>query len=212
MAVSEIIFVLAKGLLVTFQIALGAWVVAVLLGLLLCLARDMGSRPLRWLVNALIALFRSVPQLVLIYLFYFGSGAIGLHIPGIVAAIFALGITESAFHAEYYRGALMVVSPNQREAGKSLGLSGLKTFRLIVLPQAIPYALAPMLNSFISLAKLATLAAAVGSPEVLYSGQSLMQLTGQVTLVISLVIVIYIVFSVPLSRLVRRLEERIEVA
>ena len=66
-----------------------------------------------------------------------------------------------------------------------------------------------LLNSFISLLKLATLAAAVGSPEILYRSQSVMQTTGQMGLVIGIVISLYIGVTVPLSRAVRALERQI---
>lgn len=207
---SEIVLALLKGLAVTLQIAVGAWVLSVVLGIILGILTDMGARPVQWFVCVLVTLLRSIPQLVLLYLLYFGVGSLGLNVPAVVAAIVALGMTESAFASEYYRAALMTVPPDQREAGKSLGFSPIKVFVLIVLPQAVPYALAPLLNSFISLAKLATLAAAVGSPEILYTGQSMIQLTGEITLIILLIIAIYIAFSVPLSRVVRRLDARIE--
>lgn len=209
MSATEIIVALLKGLGVTLEIAIGAWLLSVALGIVLGVMEDMGSAPLRWLARILVTLLRSMPQLVMLYLLYFGIGAWGLDIPGVVAAIAALGVTESAFAAEYYRAALMTVSPNQREAGTSIGLTPLKVFRLVVLPQALPYAMAPLLNSFISLLKLATLAAAVGSPEILYRGQSLMQLTGEMGLVIALIIAVYIAISVPLSRLAGRLEAKI---
>ena len=207
---SEIVLALLKGLAVTLQIAVGAWVLSVVLGIILGILTDMGARPVQWFVRVLVTLLRSIPQLVLLYLLYFGVGSLGLNVPAVVAAIVALGMTESAFASEYYRAALMTVPPDQREAGKSLGFSPIKVFVLIVLPQAVPYALAPLLNSFISLAKLATLEAAVGSPEILYTGQSMIQLTGEITLIILLIIAIYIAFSVPLSRVVRRLDARIE--
>ncbi|MGE0239751.1 MAG: amino acid ABC transporter permease [Parvibaculaceae bacterium] len=209
MSAGEIVMTLLKGLGVTLEIAVGAWILSVVLGIVLGAMEDMGSTALRWLARILVTLLRSMPQLVMLYLLYFGIGAWGLDVPGVVAAILALGITESAFAAEYYRAALMTVPPTQREAGTSLGLTPLRVFRLVVLPQALPYAMAPLLNSFISLLKLATLAAAVGSPEILYRGQSLMQLTGQMGFITALIIAVYIAISVPLSRLAGRLEAKV---
>ena len=76
--------------------------------------------------------------------------------------------------------------------------------RHIVLPQAMLYMIAPLLNSFLSLIKTATLASAIGLPEILYHSQNEIQTTGEVTRVIVVVIVIYAVVCMPLIRLTAR--------
>jgi ABC-type amino acid transport system permease subunit len=125
-----------------------------------------------------------------------------------VAAIVTLGVTESAFTAEYYRAGFMTVPDSQREAGQSLGLSALGVFRLIVIPQTIPFVMPPLLNAFVGLLKTATLAAAVGAPEVLYRGQNDMTRTGLIVPIVIAIIGLYMLVTIPLTRAVARLERR----
>jgi His/Glu/Gln/Arg/opine family amino acid ABC transporter permease subunit len=205
---ADIFYDLLRGGVVTVKIAIGAWVVAAGIGLLLAVLRDLGGAASRAFVVSLITALRSLPQLVVLYLVYFGVGALGVNVDSLVAAIVTLGVTESAFTAEYYRAGFMTVPDSQREAGQSLGLSALGVFRLIVIPQTIPFVMPPLLNAFVGLLKTATLAAAVGAPEVLYRGQNDMTRTGLIVPIVIVIIGLYVLVTIPLTRAVARLERR----
>src|SRR5689334_8064426 len=103
MSASDIALVLLRGAGVTLEISVGAWILSASVGLCLAIAVDLGSKPVKACVIGLILVLRALPQLVVLYLFYFGLGALGLNIPSVGAAILALGLTDSAFMAEYYR-------------------------------------------------------------------------------------------------------------
>jgi His/Glu/Gln/Arg/opine family amino acid ABC transporter permease subunit len=191
---------------VTLQVSAGAWVVGSVLGLFFATVRHLGGRWVSWLVIAFIAVGRAIPQLVVLYLVYFGLPEIGINFSSIVAAILGLGVTESAFTSEYFRAGIATVADTQREAGESLGLGRIKIFGIIILPQVFVVTLPALVNSFVGLLKLATLASAVGAPEVLYRGQLQMNQTGNVTTVAAVVIGLYVIVTLPGIRLVRRLE------
>ena len=205
----QLLLLLLQGGLVTLQIAIGAWVVSVVLELVIALSRDKGGPFVGVPITVLVAFLRSVPQLVVLYLFYFGLGAIGIQIPSLLAAILAIGITEASFTAEYFRAGFMTVPDTQRDAGMSIGLSSLGVMRRVVIPQTIPYLVPPLLNSFVGLLKTATLASAVGAPEILYQGQLVMTQTGEIAQIAALVIALYLLVTLPLTRTVRRLESRV---
>ncbi len=207
--VSEILADLARGGIVTLQIAFGAWLVSAVFGLLLAGLRELDWKAVMLPLSPLMLSLRSAPQLVVLYLIYFGLGALGLEINSVVAAIAALGITDAAFTAEYYRAGFITVPWTQREAGMSLGLSRLGVLRRVVLPQVVPFIVPPLLNSFVGMLKTATLAAAVGAPEILYRGQNDMNRTGRIALVMVMVIGFYVVVTMPLTRLVGHLEHRV---
>ena len=200
---------LLRGGVVTLQIAGGAWAVSAVLGLALAVLQDLGLAPVKVLQSTLVIGLRSIPQLVLLYLLYFGLGAVGIQVNSILAAILALGIADAAFSAEYYRAGFMTVPWTQREAGFSLGLSPLGVMMRVVVPQTIPFVVPPLLNSFVGLLKTATLAAAVGAPEILYRGQNAMSRTGQIMAVMTVIIVLYVVATMPLTRAVAVLERRV---
>jgi His/Glu/Gln/Arg/opine family amino acid ABC transporter permease subunit len=206
---TEILLDLAEGGLVTLEIASGAWLLSAAIGLVLAIVRDLGADWVQELLAAVVLVLRSVPQLVILYLVYFGLGAIGIEIDSLLAAILALGVTDAAFTAEYYRAGLMTVPPTQREAGLSLGLTRLGVLRRVVLPQAVPFVVPPLLNAFVGLLKTATLAAAVGAPEILYRGQNDMNRSGRIVFVAATIIALYVIVTMPLTRAVARLERRI---
>jgi len=206
---SQTLVDLLRGGVVTLKIACGAWVVSAVLGLALAVLQDLGIAPVRAVQSSLVIGLRSVPQLVLLYLLYFGLGAVGIQVNSILAAILALGIADAAFSAEYYRAGFMTVPRTQREAGFSLGLSPVGVMMRVVVPQTIPFVVPPLLNSFVGLLKTATLAAAVGAPEILYRGQNAMSRTGQLVLVMTVIIVLYVAATMPLTRAVAVLERRV---
>jgi His/Glu/Gln/Arg/opine family amino acid ABC transporter permease subunit len=198
---------LLAGASATIVIAASAWIVAAVLGLVLAVVANIGPRVIRQPLKGLILVLRSIPELIV---FYFGLGALGLNIPPFVAAALGLGIATGAYAAEYYRGALMTVPPSQVDAGKSLGLSALGVMRLVVIPQAFPVVVPPLANAFIGLLKNATLASAVGAPEILYRARNVISRTGDIGSTVMLVVLMYVVATLPLTRLVAILERRIQ--
>jgi His/Glu/Gln/Arg/opine family amino acid ABC transporter permease subunit len=200
---------LLTGATTTGLIAFGAWVVAAVLGLLIAVVRNLRPPIIGGVLDGAVIVLRSVPQLIVVYLLFFGLGAIGLRLGGIVAVILALGITDAAFTAEFYRGGLRTVPERQREAGLSLGLSRLQVMRLVVLPQTIPFLIPPLLNTFIGLLKTATIASAVGAPEILYRGQAIISRSGIIIPVALSVIGLYVIVTWPLTQLVAVLESRV---
>lgn len=194
---------------VTLEISAGAWVVSAAMGLLFALVRELGHPIVRIPLTALTTTLRSVPQLIVLYLLYFGPGALGLSLPPLLGAIIGLGAVEGAFTAEYFHAGFGTVPSTQRDAGRSLGLSMLNVMRLVVIPQAIPFAVPPLVNSFVGLLKTATLASAVGVPEILYRTRDDITRIGLIVPVVTLTMAIYVVVTLPLTRLASILEWRV---
>lgn len=209
MTFGEIVSELSTGATTTLVIAAGAWVVAAIVGLLIAIARNFRVPVLAQALDAGVTVLRSLPQLIVIYLLFFGLAGSGIRIGSINASILALGITDAAFTAEFYRGGLRTVPDRQREAGLSLGLSRLQVLRLVVLPQMVPFLIPPLLNVFVGLLKAATLASAVGAPDVLYRAHAIIQRSGIIVPVIFSVIVVYVAVTWPLTQLVAVLESRV---
>ena len=199
---------LLPGAATTLVVATGAWAFGAILGLVVDMVRHLAIGPLGWAFDLLTTTLRSMPQLVVIYVFYFGLGAVGIDLGSIPSAILALGLTEAAFMAEYYRSGWLTVPEQQSEAGLSLGLSPAQVFRKVVIPQTVPFLVPPLLNSYVGLLKTATLAAAVGAPEVLYLARNLISNTGLLVPIALTVILLYVVVTLPLTYAVSLLERR----
>jgi polar amino acid transport system permease protein len=197
------------GALVTIEISVGAWLVSAVLGLALALMRDT-RRPLLTIpVSLSVEVIRAVPQLVILYIVFFGLGTVGVNLDSLTAAILGLGVADAVFTAEYYRAGFLTIPQTQRDAGLSLGLKPLQVTRHVIIPQTIPFVVPPLLNSFIGLMKSATLASAVGAPELLYGGRNYMETTGRVAPAAVAIMGLYIVATLPLTRAVRNLEKRV---
>ena len=136
------------------------------------------------------------------------SGAI----PAVPAAAAALGLVEASFTAEHFRAGFLTVQSGQYDAAHSLGLSRFSAFRLVIVPQAFIFAVPPLLNSFVALLKLATIASAVGAPEVLYRGQLVYEQSGQITTVVVVIILIYLLVTIPLTKAISMLEVKLQLA
>jgi His/Glu/Gln/Arg/opine family amino acid ABC transporter permease subunit len=204
-----VITAVLPGAIVTLEITVGAWSISVLLGLLLAVVRQSGGPLIGWPLTASVFLVRSVPQLIVLYIVFFGLGYFNINLNSLTAAIVGLGIAEAVYSAEYFRAGFITVPATQHDAGLSMGLSKLAVMRLIVIPQAIPFLMPPLLNSLVGLMKGATLAAAIGAPEILYQSENYMTKTGQIGPVALVIIGLYLVVTIPLTRLVGRLEVRV---
>jgi His/Glu/Gln/Arg/opine family amino acid ABC transporter permease subunit len=190
-------FIPAMG--VTLQIAVGAWLVSIAIGLVIALLRESGVSVLQHALGGVVTFLRAIPELVMIYIVFFGLAYVGVTLGAVPAAIVALGVVEGAFMSEYFRGAVLTVSPRQRAAATSLGMSNAQVFRHVVLPQAIPFSIPPAVNGFVALLKTATLAVAIGAAELLHAAREQMVLTGDILGISLLVVAIYLFMTIPLT-------------
>lgn len=192
----------------TLLIAFGGWVLSIIVGLIIAGLRELEIPIIERVLGFFVTVIRATPELVLLYLVYFGIAAIAIQLDSIPAAILALGVSEGAFVSEYFRAALLTVSPRQRQAAQSLGMGTMRTFRFIVLPQAVPFSIPPLVNAFVGLLKTSALASAVGAPELLYTGRQQISLTGDVLQIALLLVIVYVVMTMPLTFAASQLETR----
>ena len=197
-----------RGAAVTLVVSLLAMALAVPLGLLLAVARLHGSRPVRWLAQAYVELFRGTPVLLQLYLLYYGLAPV-VHLSALAAAVLGLGLNYAAYEAEVHRAALTAVPIGQSEAAASLGLTRWQSLRLVLLPQSLRTALPAMTNDLISLLKDSSLVSVI----------TVVELTKQMTITAVdvrswvlpglLCAALYFAMSYPLARLALSLEARL---
>jgi cystine transport system permease protein len=199
-------FIEAAGM--TLVIASGGWLLSVVMGLLIAALRELDIPIIENTLGFFVTLIRATPELVLLYIVFFGIATIGISFDSVPAAIVALGISEGAFISEYFRAALLTVSGRQRSAASSLGMTMPQAFRYIVLPQAVPFAIPPLVNAFVGLLKTSALASAVGATELLYVGREQMALTGDIVQISLLIVIVYVVITVPLTFAAGQFEQR----
>jgi len=161
-----------EGLWLTIILAACIIVAGLALGLFLAVVRAMNIRPLNWLIIFVVDLFRALPPLVIIVLLYFGLPAMGLSLSGFMAAWLALTLVLMAFSEEIFWAGITAVPKGQWEAARSMGLTFLKCFGLVILPQAVRMVIPPLTNRTIAITKGTALASVVAVPEILGQAQA----------------------------------------
>lgn len=136
---------------ITISVTLGALLLGALLGIPLAAARLSHFKSLQWIAEAYAAVFRGVPELLIVYAVYFGgSGAIGgfLHLfgyrgfvsfPPFLAGVVAVGVISAAYQAEVFRGSYRAIKSGEIEAAMAIGMSRFTCFRRIIAPQIMRF-------------------------------------------------------------------------
>lgn len=156
------------------------------------------ARWLRQLAELYSAIFRSVPELVVLFLFFFGGSQVGINLGPVGATILAFGLVGIAFDYQVFKGALSAIPTGQFEAGRALGLSGWRLFVTVILPQMLPLARKGWITYAIATVKRVSIASAVSVSEVLYVTKQAIAATNAPFLFLSLAVGLYILIVAPL--------------
>lgn len=200
---------LRAGLLFTVPLTLITFVGGIALGFLLALGRLYGPKPLVALVRFYVWLIRGTPLLVQLFLIFYGLPSAGITLDAFTAAVIGFTLNVGAYTSEVIRATLDAVPKGQWEASYSIGMNWFQAMRRIVLPQAARIAVPPLSNTFISLVKDTSLAAAVTVPELFQAAQRIAAATYEPLILYIETAVIYLLFSSVLSALQNKLEARL---
>ncbi|MBP8184686.1 MAG: ABC transporter permease subunit [Pseudomonas sp.] len=173
---------LVAGTWVTIKLALAALALGLVLGLLGALAKTSPHKSLQWLGGTYSTIVRGVPELLWVLLIYFGTvnlmraigelfGVTNLALSAFAAGTIALGLCFGAYATEVFRGAILAIPRGQREAGQALGLSKIRIFWRVILPQMWRIALPGLGNLFMILMKDTALVSVIGLEEVMRRAQ-----------------------------------------
>lgn len=165
------------GMVVTLELALGAWLLAMAIALILVVIRLSHARRAQWLVSAYVSYHRNVPTLIQLMMWYF---AIPTLLPEAVQmwvnefnaeflfSLFALGLCQAAYFSEDLRSGLRAIPDGQTEAARALGMGYVRSMRLVILPQGIRNALPSVINHSVLLFKNTSLAMVIGVADLTY--------------------------------------------
>jgi polar amino acid transport system permease protein len=179
-----------------------------LLGLVVALCRVAPGALLRNVSGLYVHIVQGTPPLVAMFLLYFGLPGLGINVPSLLAAGFALVINVSAFLGEIWRGCIESVPRPQWEAAECLALSRTQRMVKVVLPQAVRIAIPPTVGFSVQVIKNTSLASVVGLLELVRSGQIINNSLFEPFLIYLAIAGIYFCLCFPISRLSRRLEQR----
>ncbi|PYE90503.1 amino acid ABC transporter permease [Phyllobacterium leguminum] len=200
---------LSAALWFTAPLTLLSFALGLALGLVVALIRLFGPRPLVALVRFYVWIIRGTPLLVQLFLIFYGLPAAGIVLNAFPAALIGFTLNVGAYTSEIIRAAISSVPKGQWEAAYSIGMTWSQAMRRTVLPQAARVAVPPLSNTFISLVKDTSLAAAITVPELFMAAQRIVATTYEPLILYIEAAIIYLAMSSVLSHLQVRLEKRL---
>ncbi len=194
---------LISGIPYTLAVTFGALIIGAIFGFPLMLMRTASFAPSRYFAILLIALVRSIPPIVWVFLIFFAIGSGIYPIGPLPAALISFGIIATVNLAEIYRGGILAINAGQSEAAAALNMSRMQTFIDIIAPQMFRVSLPMMATYAIGLLKDAAIASTIGVPDLSYQGRYLTELTYQGLQIMGMVGLLYILISLPIAWLSR---------
>ncbi len=198
---------LARGLLVTLQIAGMSLLLAFAFGILAALFRLSSSLVARALARVYVESVRNTPLLIQILFTYFVVAPV-LGFDRFTAGVLALSLFEGAYASEVFRAGIVSIDKGQWEAAYSLGLKPYWVYRFIVLPQAIRRMLPPLTSQAVSLVKDSALVSTIAIHDLAMEAQMIVADTFLTFEVWFTVAAIYLSLTVALSIVAAYLERR----
>ncbi|BES86994.1 ABC transporter permease [Pectobacterium araliae] len=169
--------VIVEGAMITLKLAVGAWLLAMFIALILLVIRLTERRVAIWIVAAYVSYHRNVPTLIQLMMWYFAiptllPESLQMWINSFNAeflfSMFALGLCQAAYFSEDIRSGLRAIPDGQNEASRALGMSFMRSMRSVILPQGIRNALPSLINHTVLLFKNTSLAMVIGVAELTY--------------------------------------------
>jgi polar amino acid transport system permease protein len=202
------------GVLVTIEIAFISIIIASLLGILIGLSRTTKSKVILFINRVYLELFRIIPTLVWLFVFYFGvTTALNIDLSGEVVSVIVFSLWGAAEMGDIVRGALQSLPKHQIESGKALGLSTFGLYRYVLVPQAIKRMIPGTINLATRMVKTTSLVVLIGVIDVVKVGQQIIETTRfEVPTasfwVYGLIFILYFIICYPLSKISKKLEKK----
>lgn len=206
---SEILPAFWKGLRVSIQLIVPSAVLGLVLGVLVGSLRIYGGRLVARLADVYVVLFRGIPLVVQLFIWYFGLPYFGVYLSPFVASVVGFSLCSGAYHSEYVRGALLSIKKGQMLAAQALGFTKTQMVVSVILPQALRRALPGCGNEIIYLIKYSSLAYMITCIELTGEAKILASNTFRYTEVFLMVGVFYLGLVSVASWCLSLLEDRL---
>ena len=174
---------LAVATLMTLAVTAAALTIGAIIGAAVAASKLSGNLTLRFIGNVYTTVFRGIPELLIIYLIYFGGstavtvigGWLGfegfLGLPSFIAGSLAVGLISASYQAEVYRGAYLAISIGEMEAAQAIGMPRAMRLRRIIMPQVIRFAIPGLGNVWQLSLKDSALVSVTGLAELMRTSQ-----------------------------------------
>lgn len=199
---------IAYGVFITVSLAAATLPVGLAIGFFVAVAKQSEERSLRLAGNIYTTIFRGLPELLTLFLVYYGV-QIGLQnvmrifdpeatveVNSFVSGMVALGVVFSSYSSEVFLSAFRAIPKGQYEGGYAVGLTRSQTMRLVILPQLIRIALPGLANLWLILLKDTALVSAIGLSDILRQSGIAARVTKHAFLFFGVAGLIYLVLAI----------------
>jgi glutamate/aspartate transport system permease protein len=211
------------GFKMTIALSLSAWLMALVLGAVIGVLRTVPNKTLSSFAMAYVELFRNIPLLVQLFLWYFvlpellppslgdafkQSNPI---VQQFLASMICLGLFTSARVAEQVRSGINSLPPGQKNASLAIGFTLAQTYRYVMLPMAFRLVVPPLTSEFLNIFKNSAVCSTIGLLELTAQGRQLVDYTAQPYESFIAVTLAYVLINVVVMFGMRWVEARVRV-
>lgn len=216
---SRWMLLLLLGALVTLAVTVCSMALGAILGAIICSWKLSKNLLMRAGASIYTTVLRGVPELLVIYVLYFGGSNIVtslgnlfgydgfIAVPAFLAGVAAVGLVSGAYQAEVYRGAYMAVSKGEIEAAMAIGMHRMQRFRRIILPQVLRFSVPGLGNVWQLTLKDSALISVIGVAELMRMSQLAAGSTREYFLYLSAGGLFYLVLTSTSDRILKMLEK-----
>ncbi|NNC23880.1 ectoine/hydroxyectoine ABC transporter permease subunit EhuD [Salinisphaera sp. USBA-960] len=194
---------------VTIKATVFGFLIAMTLGLVFALLRAVPLRIVSWPTMIVVEFIRDTPLLIQLYFLYYILPNYGITLPALETGVITLGIQYSAYTSEVYRAGLEAVPRGQREAARALNLGALRTYRDVLVPQAIPRIVPALANYLVAIIKDTPILSAITVMEMLGVGKIIGDRTFRYMIPLTMVGILFLILTILAAWGVRMLERRL---
>lgn len=205
--IAEYLPEIAKGFVITCEIAVLVVLCGLVLGLALAVLRSYRVRPINFVIVVFVDTHRALPPLVLILLFYFGLPNVGISLSGFAVLWVVLTLVLASFAEEIFWAGILSVDKGQWQAARSTGLGFTQTMFYVVLPQAVRMMIPPLTNRTIAITKNTALGSVIGVGEILNEATTAQSFSGNAS-PLMVGAIAYLILFLPVIYLGRWIETR----
>ena len=214
--------ILVSGLGWTLAVSVAAWLIAMIAGSVIGTIRTTENRWLNILGHSWVELFRNIPLLVQMFLWYF---VIPEFVPPLkrwmvstdpiyaqfISAVFCLGLFTSARIAEQVRAGIQSLPRGQRLASMALGLTPVQTYRHVLLPEAFRIIIPPLTSETMNLIKNSSIALTIGLAELTFRAREIGEYTFNFFEAFTAATIVYVIISMSANRVMAKVEKKVAV-
>lgn len=205
--VHQIMPELLIGVWYTVLVTMASSAIALVGGLVIAMVETTRLGPLRLIVRILLEIPRGVPILVLLFFGFYVLPEHGIFLSNMLVGILTLGLVYAAFNSEIYRGSLLTIPNELRDACTALHLSAYTRWTRILIPLMIKRSAPALLNNIIAIVRQTTFLFAIGVPVLMGKAQLLGFQTFRYLEPFTLAGLLYVALNIPLLWLLSRIKQ-----